>query len=85
IVKDSTIVGIGYHGIPIGSSDDEVPWEKDGDFLTTKYAYVVPAELNALLNSNRDLQGSTIYVTHFTCKECAKSILQTGISQVIFF
>ncbi|WP_064610087.1 deoxycytidylate deaminase [Streptobacillus moniliformis] len=85
IVKDSKIVGIGYNGFPIGSSDDEVPWEKDGDFLNTKYAYVVHAELNAILNSNRDLKGSTIYVTHFPCNECAKSIIQTGISKVIFF
>ncbi|WP_064615525.1 deoxycytidylate deaminase [Streptobacillus moniliformis] len=85
IVNDSKIVGIGYNGFPIGSSDDEVPWEKDGDFLNTKYAYVVHAELNAILNSNRDLKGSTIYVTHFPCNECAKSIIQTGISKVIFF
>ncbi|WP_066900812.1 deoxycytidylate deaminase [Streptobacillus notomytis] len=85
IVKDSKIVGIGYNGFPIGSSDDEIPWGKEGDFLNTKYAYVVHAELNAILNSNRDLKGSTIYVTHFPCNECAKSIIQTGISKVIFF
>ncbi|CAM3179332.1 deoxycytidylate deaminase [Streptobacillus ratti] len=85
IVKDSKIVGIGYNGFPIGSSDDEVPWGKEGDFLNTKYAYVVHAELNAILNSNRDLKGSTIYVTHFPCNECAKSIIQTGISKVVFF
>ncbi|WP_156300313.1 deoxycytidylate deaminase [Streptobacillus canis] len=85
IVKDSKIVGIGYNGFPMGSSDDEVPWGKEGDFLNTKYAYVVHAELNAILNSNRDLKGSTIYVTHFPCNECAKSIIQTGISKVVFF
>ncbi|CAM3063977.1 dCMP deaminase family protein [Streptobacillus felis] len=85
IVKDSKIVGIGYNGFPMGSSDDEIPWGKEGDFLNTKYAYVVHAELNAILNSNRDLKGSTIYVTHFPCNECAKSIIQTGISKVVFY
>ncbi|MCH5717050.1 deoxycytidylate deaminase [Niabella hibiscisoli] len=26
------IVGVGYNGLPIGISDDEFPWQKQGDF-----------------------------------------------------
>lgn len=85
IVKNQKIVGVGYNGFPCGCSDDVMPWGKEGDFLDTKYAYVVHAELNAILNSTTDLKGATIYVTHFPCNECAKSIIQSGIVKVVYF
>ena len=85
IDKDKKIIGMGYNGFPVGSSDDEMPWEKTGDFLETKYPYVVHAELNAILNSIKSLSGSTIYVTHFPCNECAKAIVQSGIKKVVYF
>lgn len=85
IDEDKKIIGMGYNGFPAGSSDDEMPWEKTGDFLDTKYPYVVHAELNAILNSIKSLKGSTIYVTHFPCNECAKAIVQSGIKKVVYF
>ena len=85
IDKEKKIIGMGYNGFPLGSSDDEMPWGKTGDFLDTKYPYVVHAELNAILNSIKSLKESTIYVTHFTCNECAKAIVQSGIKKVIYF
>ncbi len=78
------IVGIGYNGLPIGCNDDEFPWAREGDFLNTKYAYVVHAEANAILNASVDLEGSRIYVTLFPCNECAKLIIQSGIKEVVF-
>ncbi|WP_369711773.1 cytidine/deoxycytidylate deaminase family protein [Leptotrichia sp. HSP-334] len=85
IDKEKKIIGMGYNGFPLGSSDDEMPWGKTGDFLDTKYPYVVHAELNAILNSIKSLKESTIYVTHFPCNECAKAIVQSGIKKVIYF
>lgn len=85
IDEDKKIIGIGYNGFPMGSSDDNMPWEKEGDFLNTKYPYVVHAELNAILNSIKNLKNATIYVTHFPCNECAKAIVQSGIKKVIYF
>lgn len=86
IVRDKKIIGIGYNGFPKGSSDDELSWGKTSeDILNTKYPYVVHAELNAILNSILQLSGSTIYVTHYPCNECAKAIVQSGISKVIYF
>lgn len=84
IVKDNKIIGIGYNGFPKGSSDDELPWGKSDNFLESKHAYVVHAELNAILNSNGNLNGATIYVTHFPCNECSKAIVQSGITKVIY-
>jgi dCMP deaminase len=80
------IIGIGYNGFPTGCSDDELPWEREGVFLETKYPYVCHAELNAITNAtNRyDLEGATLYVSLFPCNECAKLIVQAGIKEVVF-
>ena len=85
IVKDNKIIGMGYNGLPIGCSDDEFPWDKSGNFLETKYPYIVHAELNAILNSIKsDLHNASIYVALFPCNECAKAIIQSGIKKVIY-
>jgi dCMP deaminase len=79
------IVGAGYNGLPIGCDDDQFPWEKEGAFLDTKYPYICHAELNAILNNiGMDLQGCKIYTALFPCNECAKAIIQSGITEVIF-
>lgn len=84
VSKDNKIVSCGYNGAPIGLDDDKMPWGREGDFINTKYAYVCHAELNAILNSNSDLRGDTIYVDLFPCNECAKAIVQSGIKRVIY-
>ncbi|MGL5573252.1 MAG: deoxycytidylate deaminase [Cetobacterium sp.] len=84
VTPDKRIVGVGYNGLPAGCSDDEFPWDRDGDFLNSKYAYVCHAELNAILNSTKTLKGCTIYVDLFPCNECAKSIIQSGISEIVY-
>lgn len=78
------IVGIGYNGLPKGCEDDAFPWAREGEFLDTKYPYVVHAELNAILNSTVNLDGCKIYVSLFPCNECAKAIIQSGISELVF-
>ena len=84
IVGDGNkILSVGYNGFPHGCSDDEYPWDREGD--DTKYPYVVHAELNAILNSGgRDLHGARLYVALFPCNECAKAIIQSGIKEVIY-
>lgn len=79
------IVGAGYNGLPAGCNDNEFPWDKQGDFLQTKYPYVCHAELNAILNNiGMDLHGCRIYTALFPCNECAKAIIQSGIIEVIY-
>ena len=85
IVIDDKIIGIGYNGFPRGNNDDNMPWGKEGEYLETKYPYVVHAELNAILNSNKSVKDATIYVNHFPCNECSKAIIQSGISKVVYF
>ncbi len=82
--KDKRIVGVGYNGFPTGCSDDELPWDRDGDWIETKYPYVCHAELNAILNSNHNLKDCTLYVDLFPCNECAKAIIQAGITKIVY-
>ncbi|XP_064609771.1 deoxycytidylate deaminase-like [Liolophura sinensis] len=84
--SENKIVGIGYNGMPIGCSDDVMPWGREGDILDQKRLYVCHAELNAVLNKNSaDVKGCSIYVALFPCNECAKVIIQSGIKEVIYF
>lgn len=79
------IVGAGYNGLPIGCDDDDFSWDKEGEFMKTKYPFICHAELNAILNNiGMDLSGCKIYTALFPCNECAKAIIQSGITEVIF-
>lgn len=84
VSNDNRILSIGYNGAPRGLHDDIMKWDREGDFLNTKYAYVCHGELNAILNYRGDLSGSKIYVALFPCNECAKAIIQAGIKEVIY-
>ena len=85
VSPDNKILSIGYNGFPIGCSDDEIPWDREGDFVDTKYPYVCHAELNAILNyTGTTLKKSKIYVALFPCNECAKAIIQCGIKEIIY-
>ncbi|XP_065041863.1 uncharacterized protein LOC135675535 isoform X1 [Musa acuminata AAA Group] len=89
VSQDDIILGIGYNGFPRGCSDDKLPWAKKSineDPLETKYPYVVHAEVNAILNTNHaSAAGQKLYVTMFPCNECAKIIIQSGVSEVIYY
>lgn len=85
VSEKNKIVGAGYNGLPMGCDDDDFPWEKQGEFLDTKYPYICHAELNAILNNiGMDLKGCKIYTALFPCNECSKAIIQSGIAEVIY-
>lgn len=85
---ENRILSIGYNGTPNNFDDDNFPWNRQGVSQNdTKYPYVCHAELNAILNysgNRKDLVGSKIYVDLFPCNECAKAIIQAGISEVVY-
>jgi len=85
VSQDNKILSVGYNGMPTGCSDDEMPWDRNGEFLDTKYPFVCHAELNAILNhAAGSLQNAKIYVSLFPCNECAKAIIQSGIKEVVY-
>ena len=82
---ENVIISTGYNGFPLGCSDDEFPWEREGNSNDTKYPFVVHSELNAILNAGgKSLSGARIYVSLFPCNECAKAIIQAGIKTVVY-
>ena len=85
VSMDNKILSMGYNGFPRGCSDEEFPWEREGDALDTKYPFVTHSELNAILNyRGGSLEGTKLYVSLFPCNECAKAIIQAGITTVVY-
>lgn len=86
VSQDNKILSMGYNGFPVGCSDDEFPWGRDGDNSeNSKYFYSTHSELNAILNyRGGSLEGCKMYVTLFPCNECAKAIIQCGIKEIIY-
>lgn len=82
--EKNVVVGMGYNGWPRGIESDELPWERDGSLEDTKYAYVCHAEENAVYNANNWTENCKIYCTLFPCNECAKTIIQNGVKEVIY-
>ena len=92
VVKDNTIIGIGYNGMPSGwdnNCEEEFIVEEDEKFiksLKTK-PEVLHAETNALAKiakSTNSSDGATMFITHAPCLECAKMIYQSGIKEVYY-
>ena len=83
VSPEHKILSMGYNGFPLGCSDDEFTWEREGE--DNKYFYSTHSELNAILNyRGGSLEGATIYVTLFPCNECVKLIIQKGISEIVY-
>lgn len=81
LVKDKMIISDGYNGTPSGF--ENVCEDEDGK---TK-PYVLHAEANAITKvakSHNNSDGATLYVTTSPCIECAKLIIQSGITRVVY-
>ncbi len=72
----------GFNGFPRGIDDDvESRHERP-----TKYRWTEHAERNAIYNAARigtPLEGCRMYIPWFPCMDCARAIVQCGISQLI--
>lgn len=75
------VVSVGYNGFPRGVADHE---ERYAD-RPTKHLFVAHAERNALDNAPLMVDGCTLYVPLLPCSECAKSIIQKGITCVVSY
>ena len=76
---------VGYNGAPRGCSADE---DERATTRPEKYYWFSHAELNAITNAARvgtPLAGSCLVVTHFPCMDCARAIVQSGITTVITY
>lgn len=81
VVKDDRIISIGFNGTPKG-------WDNVcEDENNNSHPYVLHAELNAiakLAKSNESGEGSSVFVTHSPCYDCAKLLAQIGVKEVFY-
>jgi dCMP deaminase len=79
------LVATGYNGWPRGIGSHCLSWEREGENpLDLKYTYVVHGEQNAIVNATGPIDGFHLYVTMYPCNECAKDIIQAGITEIIY-
>ena len=76
------ILAAGYNGFPRGVNDDlDERHERPEKYLWTEHA-----ERNAIYNAARhgvSLQDAVIYVPWFPCADCARAIIQSGLSSLV--
>lgn len=79
--NQNRVVSLGFNGFPRGIKDLKERYiDKD-----VKYLFVAHAERNALDNAPLSVEGCTLYSPLLPCNECAKSIIQKGITKVISY
>jgi len=92
-VRDKRILTTGYNGAPSGVKS----CAEKGECLRKKLnipsgtrhelCYAVHAEQNAIAQAAKlgvSVQGATLYCTHQPCVICAKMIINSGISKVLY-
>lgn len=89
VVKDNTIIGIGYNGMPSGwdNNCEELVYRIAAEPVLKTKPEVLHAETNALAKiarSTNSSDGATMFITHAPCIDCAKLIYQSGINSVYY-
>lgn len=89
--KDHGPLSFGYNSFPRGIDfegeigEDGLP-SRQSRINGEKYHWMEHGERNAIYNANRSglsLLGARLYVNWVPCTDCARAIIQTGISEVI--
>jgi len=81
--EDREIRSTGFNGFPRGIEDDAERLEDRAQ----KYPLICHAEENAIMHAARigiSLKGNTAYVTWPPCTRCTRSLIQAGISEVVY-
>ena len=84
IVKDKRIIAGGYNGSIKG---DEHCIDVGCKVVEGHCVRTIHAEINAILQCSKfgvGTEGASIYVTHFPCLNCTKSIIQAGIKEICY-
>lgn len=85
LVDDQNIVvGMGYNGFARGVFDSAARYND----RTEKYAYIVHAEVNAILAAGHRARGASLYVwpsfgVPNVCQDCAKFAIQAGVYEIV--
>lgn len=73
------VLETGFNGIPRGVRDLDERMERPAKYLWTAHA-----EENLVAHAARkQLEGSTVYVTHLCCSACARMLINAGVAKVV--
>ncbi len=70
-----------FNGPPRGVRDSEERRERP-----TKYLFASHAEANLIAFAAREgirTKGCTVFVTHYPCSSCARTLIQAGVSHLV--
>lgn len=76
---DHRVMSLGYNGFPRGVEDLEERLQQSD----VKLKMIAHAERNALDNVDTNIRGCTMYATLQPCADCAKSMIQRGITRLV--
>jgi dCMP deaminase len=88
LVKDDNIISMGWNGMPSGFNNNceyQKPNCSFGNIITKPEA--LHAESNCIskvAKSSNSSLGATMYITMSPCMDCAKLIVQSGVSRVVY-
>ena len=78
---NKSISSVGFNGFPQKMQDKE-EWYRDRE---EKYSRIVHCEINALLFSDKNLKGCTLYTWPLaSCDRCVIQLIQAGIERFVF-
>ncbi len=84
IVREKRVIAGGYNGSIKGESH----CTDDGCLVVDNHCIrTIHAEMNAILQCAKfgvKTEGAEMYVTHFPCLNCCKSIIQAGIATIYY-
>lgn len=82
VSPDNTVVLTGFNGPPRGVADLPERFERP-----EKYLFASHAETNLIAFAARHgvrTAGCKVYCTHFACAACARTMIQAGITEVVY-
>ena len=87
IARDGRPLVTGYNGTIAGTDNccEEPTGDIDNPLKTSDF--VIHAEQNAIFYAARNglnTEGTSIYITHAPCPNCAKAIASAGIKRVVY-
>jgi dCMP deaminase len=77
--SDNKVISVGYNGYPHRVDETKMPQTRP-----EKYPPILHADENAILNSNKSLDGATMYITGTPCIHCWAQIIQKNIGRVVY-
>ena len=92
--SDGKVLSLGYNGFVSKADDSEIDYtgkefhayldKTDQDFITNKNRLMIHSEINAILTASdkNKIVGSTVYITHYPCNQCALILAQSKIKDI---